>query len=312
MPLLTGAILTTALSLMLALAGCRGSVAHLVPPPSLPLQGVSTSWKILERPAADQDLELDRVRDLASGHPIWVRIDWRPGDRRWDTVAAKARARGLAVIGLLNYSSAERPAVDDFARQAARLAKLTPFLNLLNEPDMSGWTPQDAAAYTSAAYRAAKAANPDVVVIGPSLAKTPSQHPIDSLAYAKEMMDAGARWDSFDLHLYGDATDGDREWSLWSWVPDFRQELDAHGMSRVPIITTEGGAQVDGASYSSAAGADAQQKAIASGMAARDAGTIASYGVYTVMNDSPPGGFGLWDSSGEARIAVATFKRAAR
>jgi hypothetical protein len=297
---------------MLAVAGCGGLVERLVPPPSLPLQGVSTSWKILDRPAADQNLELDRVHELANGHPIWVRIDWRPGDHRWKMVAAQARHRGLTVIGLLNYSPAERPTVSDFARQAAQLAKLTPFVNLLNEPDMSGWTPQDAATYTRAAFRAAKTANPDVVVIGPSLAKTPSQHPVDSLAYAKEMMDAGARWDDFDLHLYGDANAVDREWNLWSWVPDFRKELDAHGMAHVPIITTEGGAQVDGASYTSAAGAADQRHAIDSGMRARDAGKIASYGVYTVMNDSPPGGFGLWDSNGVARVAVETFERDAR
>jgi hypothetical protein len=297
---------------VLAAAGCGGSVEHLVPPPPLPLQGVSTSWKILDRPAADQNLELDRVRELANGHPIWVRIDWRPGDRRWKAVAARARHRGLTVMGLLNYGPADRPTVSDFAHQAAQLARLTPFVNLLNEPDMSGWTPQDAATYTNAAYLSAKTANPEVVVIGPSLAMTPSQHPVDSLAYAKEMMDAGARWDEFDLHLYGDATAVDREWNLWSWVPDFRKELDAHGMAHVPIITTEGGAQVDGASYSPAVGAEDQQHAIDSGMKARDAGEIASYGVYTVMNDSPPGGFGLWDSNGVPRAAVGTFERDAR
>jgi hypothetical protein len=47
-------------------------------------------------------------------------------------------------------------------------------------------------------------------------------------------------------------------------------------------------------------------------MRARDAGEIASYGVYTVMNDAPPGGFGLWDSNGVARTAVRTFQQDAR
>jgi hypothetical protein len=30
------------------------------------------------------------------------------------------------------------------------------------------------------------------------------------------------------------------------------------------------------------------------------------------MNDSPPGGFGLWDSNGVPRAAVGTFERDAR
>jgi hypothetical protein len=288
------------------------------PPASMPQQGISMPLgNITGKSSADQDWMLDQIVALGNGHPMFLRTDWWPGNAGFQALAPKIAARpSIVLMPLLSYDASNRPTQSVFATQAGQLAQLGyRYIDILNEPDMSGWTPQDAAAYFTAAKAAIKAVNPNAVVIGPSTWKTTSQNPADGFAWDKAFLQAGGRPDVFDKHLYGYVS-GDRSWNNWAWLPDERAALDADGLTNVPIMATEAGDNAD------RNGTAAQNDAVATGMCARDKGCVShgytvtvpiiSFVDYSLLNDASPGGFGLLDNSRNQRPAYQTFEQNAR
>jgi hypothetical protein len=287
------------------------------PPSGLPQQGFSPDSQFKNLSPSDQQFVLARMQDLANGHPAWSRVDWWPNTPGSDQAIQDNKDAGFVVMGLWNLPYQKREEQGLFAQHAAELAGIVDVVNVHNEPDMSGWPAATAAQYALASYKAIKQANPNCVVVGPSLWKTSSQKVKDGYDYAVAMLAAtgGERfYDVWDEHLYDDPNLVDPSWNKWDWVfrnggMNVRELLDSYDEWRnISIISTEGGgnADRDGDAY--------QNDCVAHGMEARDSLGLASFGIYTILNNnqvSAPG-FGLLDNNRHERPSYASFKAGSR
>lgn len=291
------------------------------PPPQsgYPKQGVCAPLGAIR--SKDLNAYMTAVVALGNGHPMALRTDWWPGSTDFDKVRAAAEAHGITVLPILNYDPGNRPTVAAYAAQAAQLANLgVTHINLLNEPNLGGWTPQDAAAYTRAAYDAVKAAKPACVVVAPDVAanagagKTP-QSCVDWLTVYRA---SGGKQDVVALNLYNDAEQLDTNWNLWSKVDAIKALFPGQ-----PVWSLEGGCKVlngaggselsYGTKWGSLTGSQYQEKCISTALDAAARGVIDVFHAYSLYDDASPGGFGLYASPGAtARPAVAAFKQRAR
>lgn len=282
------------------------------PPTTVPAQGISLPLpNIAGKSTADQNWMLDQIVALGNGHEMFVRLDWFPGDAGFASVAAKIAARpSLHVLPILNYDPGDRPTQSVYAAQAAALAQLYPIVNLLNEPNLGGWTPTDAAHYTAAAYDAIAG---DAVVVGPSAGfnKGAGHDPSNVLAWNQAYDTAGGKQDIGAVTCYGDAQFVDPAWNGWSVMPQLKALFGS-------MIVLEGGWQVPTPdsnftpfNRSAMTRAAYQSICVSTGMAAVAADRVVSFLAYSLLNDASPGGFGLYDSSRVARPAYATFKAGA-
>jgi hypothetical protein len=194
----------------------------------------AAAWKIQHT--------LQLVRELGAPWIVeffpWAYIEPGKNTFDWshaDQVIDHARAQGLTVIARLglvpwwarpdsqvkettfNYLDAEHYAdFGDFVYAfVARYRDRVDHIIVWNEPNLSfewGLRPVDAAAYVDLlkmAYRRAKAANPEVVVLAGALAPTlepiGSSAGLDDLIYLQQMYDAGAKdyFDALAAHAYG-------------------------------------------------------------------------------------------------------------
>lgn len=223
---------------------------------------------------------LEMVREMGASWIVeyfpWGYSERKPGRFNWDhadMVVDHARAQGLTVIARLGFvpqwarpketfdtflpaESFERfgdyvyAFVEHFRGRVAHII-------IWNEPNLSlewGYRPVDPEGYVELlkiAYDQAKAANPDVQVLGgalaPTLAPPGSEWGMDDLVFLQRMYDAGAApyFDVLAVHAYG-----------WKFPPDAPAESDAVNFARTellrevmvrngdghkPIIITEGG-----------------------------------------------------------------------
>ncbi len=206
-----------------------------------PKAGVHT--RLTDEPAAwkiQRDLEM--VREMGAPWIVeffpWAYIETSPNTFDWshaDQVIDHARAQGLTVIARLglvppwarpdpreqettfNYLDRDHyAAFGDFVYAfAERYKDRVDHIIIWNEPNLSfewGLRPVDAAAYVDllkVAYRRAKEANPNVIVLAGALAPTlePSGSPagLDDLIYLQQMYNAGAKdyFDALAAHAYG-------------------------------------------------------------------------------------------------------------
>ena len=191
----------------------------------------------------------------------WATIEpYRKGEFSWshaDTVIRHAKAQGLTVIARLgtvpewarpdpeeepttwNYLDPEHFA--DFAAFVgtfvARYRGQVKHIIIWNEPNLSfewGYRPVDPEGYTellSAAYRAAKAADPDVMVLGGALAPTlepeGSTAGLNDLLFLQRMYSAGAAeyFDTLSAHAYG-----------WAFPPQEPAAPDVINFRRVELL----------------------------------------------------------------------------
>jgi len=297
----------------LAVADKLEPVTPTPAPSGYPKQGITVPIGAVSN--KDLNAYMAAVAALGNGHPMALRTDWFPGSSAFTAVRSAAESHGLTVLPILNYDPGNRPSVSTYASQAAQLANLgVGYINLLNEPNLGGWTPQEAANYVRAAYDAIKAVKPSCVVVAPDVAanagsgKTP-QSVVDWLTVYKA---SGAKQDAVALNPYGDAVQLDPSWNLWAVIPAIRSLFPG-----LPLWGLEGGCKVVGQTYStkwgSLTGAQYQDKCVGTAMDAAAAGTIDVYQAYSLYDDATPGGFGLYPApGGTARPAVATFKAKAR
>ena len=210
----------------------------------------------------------------------WAYHEPSPGRYDWshaDLVVDHARRQGLTVIARLGLvpewarpNPEEQPTTltyldkghyDDFAEYVHAFVEhfrgRVDYVVIWNEPNISlewGYRPVDPEGYTAllrAVYPRAKAANPDVVVLGGALAPTlaPVSDPegMNDLDYLQRMLAAGAGevMDGLAVHAYG-----------WRMPPDapadpakvnFRRTELLHellveaGYDEMPLYITEGG-----------------------------------------------------------------------
>jgi hypothetical protein len=287
----------------------------VAPPPSVafPRQGISMPLgNITGKSAADQDWMLDQIVALGNGGPMFLRTDWWPDNAGFKALAPKVAARpSLVLLPILNYDPGNRPTVGLFASQAGQLAALGyPYVNLLNEPNLGGWTPQDAAAYTNAA-RTAIAGR--ALVVGPDVATGANgQTPSTALAWVRAFVAAGGKVDVGAANLYGASSPpaaANPAWNLWSQASAIRAALG------VPLLfCLEGGWKIASATprsydgYGTITDTEYQTASVKTGLSARDAGVVDSYIVYSLLNDASPGGYGLYDNRRVTRPSYAVFK----
>jgi len=176
----------------------------------------------------------DRIVDLAEKHGLQIIA-------RLDTPPAWSRRQGDAPGWTLAPP-------DDFADYGdfvhavvSRYKGRIRYYQIWNEPNIFpewGDQPADAAAYTEllkVAYRRAKEADPDCVIISAALAQTTEETPaefgprnVSDLLYLEAMYAAGAK-DHFDIlgaMLYG----------LWTGPYDLRTSRDRANVSRVQLL----------------------------------------------------------------------------
>ena len=227
---------------------------------------------------------LEMVREMGATWIVeyfpWAYHEASKGNLDWshaDLVVDHARRQGLTVIARLGMvpewarpDPDERPTTTtyldeehyaDFARFVGAFAEhfrgRVDHIIIWNEPNIGlewGYRPVDPEGYTEllkAVYPAAKAANPDLVVLGGALAPTlaPEGDPegMNDLIYLERMLAAGAgeAMDGLAAHAYG-----------WRLAPDapadpevvnlnrtalLRELLVETGHGEMPIYITEGG-----------------------------------------------------------------------
>jgi hypothetical protein len=223
---------------------------------------------------------LEMVREMGAPWIVeyfpWAYHEPFPGFFDWshsDLVIDHATRQGLTVIARLGLTPEwARPAdsassflapahYDDFGdfvqafveRYGGRVAAII----IWNEPNLAlewGFQPLDPVGYTellAVAYRRAKAANPQVLILGgalaPTLAPPGDAQAMNDLIYLERMLDAGAgeAMDGLAVHAYGWVFPADDPPD--PQVINFRRTelvhhlLVEHGYDGLPIYITEGG-----------------------------------------------------------------------
>jgi hypothetical protein len=214
------------------------------------------------------------TRDLglawAKGYVNWETVEPKRGEFRWgdpdNTVAAFQSQRLRILLRVHGTPSWARPAdtflsyppddMADFGRFMAELAGRyrgqVAAYEIWNEPNLNyewGYLAPNPAQYAEmlrVAYRATKAVDPNVLIIGGGLATTGEGSPtaMGDLEYLQGMYDAGARghFDALGSHPYAFGHDPDYQdpWGLsLSRVTEQRQVMVANGDADTPIWITE-------------------------------------------------------------------------
>lgn len=248
-----------------------------------PLMGIHTRltdevepWKIKR--------SLEMVREMGTPWIVeyfpWAYHEPAPGRYDWthaDLVVDHARRQGLTVIARLGFvpewarpdpdvqattfTYLDEAHYDEFAAYVAAFAQhfagRVSHLVIWNEPNISlewGYRPVDPEGYAAllqAVYGPAKAANPEVVVLGGALAPTlaPIGDPegMNDLAYLERMLAAGAggAMDALAVHAYGWQAPPDAPANPgavnWRRTELLRRLLVEAGHEAMPIYVTEGG-----------------------------------------------------------------------
>jgi len=227
---------------------------------------------------------LEMVRELGAGWIVeyfpWAYYEPSPGRFDWshaDLVVDHARRQGLTVIARLGFvpewarpdpeeqpttfTYLDREHYDDLAAYVAAFVEhfrgRVEHIVIWNEPNISlewGYRPVDPEGYVAllrAVYPRARAANPEVVVLGgalaPTLAPVGDPEGMNDLDYLRRMLAAGAGevMDGLAVHAYGwqrpaDAPPDPTEVN-WNRTLLLRQLLVEAGYADLPIYITEGG-----------------------------------------------------------------------
>ncbi len=227
---------------------------------------------------------LEMVREMGATWIVeyfpWAYSEPAPGRFDWshaDLVVDHARRQGLTVIARLGLvpewarpdpeeqpttvTYLDREHYDAFAGYVAAFVEhfrgRVDHVVIWNEPNISlewGYRPVDPEAYTEllrVVYPRAKAADPDVMVLGgalaPTLAPVGDPEGMNDLDYLQRMLAAGAGevMDGLAAHAYGweQAIDApaDPDEVNWNRTELLHQMLVDAGYGQMPIYITEGG-----------------------------------------------------------------------
>jgi hypothetical protein len=223
---------------------------------------------------------LEMVREMGAPWIVeyfpWAYYEPTPGVYEWghpDLVIKHARAQGLTVIARLGLVPKwarpkdtsdlylDRDHFDDFGDYVAafveRYRDQVDYVIIWNEPNLSlewGMRPVDPEGYVEllkVAYGKAKAANPDIKVLGgalaPTLAPEGNEWGMNDLIFLERMYEAGAApyFDILAIHAYGWKFPHDDEPAQdkinFRRVELIREVMVSHGDGDKWCIITEGG-----------------------------------------------------------------------
>jgi hypothetical protein len=223
------------------------TVSSVTPPPPPPATGVPTAGISTGSAAslADQD------QCKAVGAQM-VRFD-HDGSAAKDATALSIGSKGMVPL-MIVFGTDRNPRTDPGpmpGQLATRMKDKFPFrmYEILNEPDLNGWTPAVYAPFAKACAAQIHAADPAAIVwcggfwIGRSVT---GLFPQD---FAKAICEADVKFDAFSAHIF----DSDPAWNNPGngWHMAFphgdlpagwtvREILDAHGRANIPLICSEG------------------------------------------------------------------------
>jgi hypothetical protein len=227
---------------------------------------------------------LEMVREMGASWIVeyfpWAYYEPSPGRFDWthaDLVVDHARRQGLTVIARLGFvpewarpDPEEQPTTFTYL-DAEHYADFAEYVHafvehfrgrvdhviIWNEPNISlewGYRPVDAEGYTAllgAVYPRAKAADPNVMILGgalaPTLAPVGDPEGMNDLDYLRRMLIAGAGdvMDGLAVHAYGWRMSADAPADPaavnWNRTELLRQLLVESGHGNLPIYVTEGG-----------------------------------------------------------------------
>jgi Cellulase (glycosyl hydrolase family 5) len=285
----------------------------------LPCCGISYPiWN----PQRDRAFDFAEMSALGVGY---VRLDLRYGNSEWqaevDDVVTAALARGIEPVmilgGWLRFDARMTTAeYEAFATEmAAKYRGKANVFEVINEPDVVGWTPETYVPYLQAAYRGVKAGNPDAIVSTGGIWKfncevSPCPPGTGMVAWTKGLYEHGAKgyFDAYALHLYDDPQER-ADWNVWDWAfvdtENVRGVLDAHGDRAKPIWSSENGARPE--SYTMERRAEVIRNQI---LAVKNQSfPVAASTHYTLQDDDLPG-FGLLDASNARQPTWYAFRDA--
>jgi hypothetical protein len=275
------------------------------PPPvgTLPKWGISVGGQAIHRPASHITLELDLCREV--GAQV-IRYDLVPGNESlFFSYHAQVVARGMETLAVLYDTTAPVGAAsaEAFARAKGKQFPGIRLWEFCNEPDLNGWTPEQYAVAAAGFSRGLRAVRPDATLIIGALWKW---HDVGADEWVKRMVAAGF-CDLLSLHLY-DGPGWNNPLNIWNQafgpLPSprmpIRQQLDAAGLSRIRLCSTENGGGNTEAIQSSNVGADFDAVA---------QGKLAFHCVYSMMDDDVAG-FGMVGPAPTytKRLAFSTYK----
>jgi polysaccharide biosynthesis protein PslG len=257
----------------------------------------------------------DRAFDFAEMSALgvkYVRLDLVYGSSSWqaelDKVVTAALARGIEPVmilgGWLNYADRMTTAeYEAFAEEMAdKYAGKARVFEVINEPDLAGWTPESYVPYLQAAYRGVKAGNPDAIVSTGGIGKfhcrvSPCPSGTGMVSWTRGLYDNGAKgyFDAYALHLYDDPQErGD--WNVWDWAfveaENVRGVLDANGDRAKPIWSSENGARPEG--YSMERRVEVIRNQV---LAVKNQSFPLAASTHYTLQDDDLAGFGLLDAS---------------
>jgi hypothetical protein len=210
--------------------------------------GLCLGFRINTRTSGEQDTEIGIAAAL--GCKI-IRID-----RPTSTVISKLWAAGIEPYYLLRGDTPTPGAIGTTATFAADCAaKVTAagpnvrYFEVMNEPDLHGWTATTYLPYLQAAYAAIKAANSNAIVVHGGLWKGGT----GPIQWMKDLYVAGGQpyFDVMNIHCYDDPAEHG-SWSLWDYTwgsngagfydsENVRSVMNANGDSGKAIVSTEAG-----------------------------------------------------------------------
>jgi hypothetical protein len=315
-------LLVVALALVLRAVADDPSPAPKVSRTSIGVDCCGVSYPIWNT-SRDRTFDFSELEELGV---TFVRLDYVYGNPTWQEEARRisslASSHGIAttliVGGWMRYD--DRPSPDEFeafARETAEKLPAVDVFEIVNEPDLVGWTPETYQPYLRAAYEGIKAARPEAVVSSGGISRfgceaSPCPEGTGMVDWVRRLYAAGAAsyFDALALHLYDDPVERGAA-SVWDWAfvepTNVRGVMDANGDTNVPLWSSENGAPIPKHTP------EEQAQIVGGAIRAVTEQTfpLANVTHYTLQDDDVEG-FGLLDSENERRPAWFAYRDALR
>jgi hypothetical protein len=284
---------------------------------TLPKYNISIGSKLSNEDAAHQDLEFSNDKTLGAG---MIRLGyWNPSYNA--PAIQRALDAGFQVELIIGDTvTAPGPGVTSYASLATTAITTWKgkihYFELMNEPDLNGWTADTYVPYLKAGYNAIKAVDPTAVVWHGGMwdKNSPTTFLIDWMA-REYALGAKNYFDAFNFHCYGNNTQHGA-WQIWDMVygsggagfydtTNVRSIMTTNGDGSKPTVCTEGGNTVNNVSTTEQATDVALSLKSVDGIGTSYRKTQSMF-IYTTQ-DNDVQGFGLLDLNNNKRPAWTAF-----
>jgi Cellulase (glycosyl hydrolase family 5) len=222
-------------------------------PPTLLKKGFALGYEINNRSSANQDAEIAQA--------VGVGCQTARVDGANSAVISKLNAAGIKPVIILGsnptypWATTASQYATSCATTAAQYVGQVLAWEIMNEPDLHGWTPATYGPYLSAAYSAIKIVDPNAKVITGGNWKwqyDPNNSTSLTVVDWYDQLGAGgylSKMDAANVHCYDGTATGD--WSMFSMcfgtpgtryaTKNVRSVLASHGFPSMPLWNTESG-----------------------------------------------------------------------